>query len=123
MPTRPRSHAERLRRRRGDDRAYDQQRRRTDPGLWHAKHIRSSARWQHLRDLVLSRQPLCADPYGTHAAAGAVVPATQVDHIESLTLKPELAFVLSNVQALCTACHGRKSGTERRREGEGGVNR
>ena len=74
MPTRPRSHSAR-RGRYAADRVYNQTRRRLDPALAHAQQIRNSARWQKVRALVLSRQPLCADPSGVHRASGRVTPA------------------------------------------------
>lgn len=92
---------------------YDQSMRKADPRLAQAAKIRSSKRWQRLRALVLSKQPLCADIYGDHARTGQAVLAQQVDHIQELAKHPELAFVESNLQGLCTSCHARKSQAER----------
>lgn len=113
MPTRPLSHAQRQGRTLSD-RSYDRTQRQTDPALAQAKAIRSSARWRRVRLLTLQAQPLCADIYGVHAAAGRVEIATQVDHIQGLATHPELAYALENLSALCTACHARKSQEERR---------
>ena len=59
-----RTHGQRLARRRGGrrrrDRAYDRSRAQ-DPRLARAKKIRSSARWQRVRELQLDREPLCQD--------------------------------------------------------------
>jgi 5-methylcytosine-specific restriction protein A len=112
MPTRPRSHSARLGRQ-AADRAYNQTQRRLDPALAAAQQIRNSARWQKVRARVLSRQPLCADPSGMHAASGRVTPAVEVDHIVGLRERPELAFDEANLQGLCTTCHARKSALER----------
>lgn len=78
-----------------------------------ATQIRNSARWQQLRALVLNRQPLCVDPILLHP--GRAVPATQVDHITPIAARPDLAFVLENLQPLCTSCHAQKTAMERRR--------
>ena len=113
MPTRPRSHSERLGRQ-AADRAYDQTQRRQDPALALAKQIRSSTRWRRVRARVLSRDPLCRDPFGVHAATGRVATTVEVDHIVGLRERPELAFDETNLQGLCAPCHARKSALERR---------
>ena len=95
-----------------DYRAYDATRAQ-DPDLLKAKKIRSSRRWRAVREYVLRRQPLCADPFGRHAKDRRIVPATEVDHILGLRTHPHLAFTTTNLQALCTRCHARKSGQER----------
>lgn len=112
MPWKPLSHSQRLGRS-ASDRAYAQTRRQT-PALAEAKRIRSSQRWREVRALVLARQPLCADIWGRHKAEGRVEVATQVDHIKPLVEHPELAYDVEWLQALCTACHARKSIEERR---------
>jgi 5-methylcytosine-specific restriction enzyme A len=111
MPTKPLSHAQRLGRT-ASDRAYDKTRRQADPAVAAAARIRNSARWQHVRRLVLARQPLCADPYGWHAAVGRIEVATQVDHIVGLAAGGA-AYDEGNLQSLCTRCHGRKTAKER----------
>jgi hypothetical protein len=72
MPTRPPTHAQLLRRacgRSGEDRDYDQRRRERDPALAFAARVYRSNRWQNLRALQLSREPLCEDcrRHGSHA--------------------------------------------------------
>ena len=65
------------------------------------------SRWRRLRQMVLAEHPLCADPYGIHAARGEVVAATDVDHI-----KPKRdggTDDWDNLQALCSSCHSRKT--------------
>lgn len=113
MPTRPPTHAQLLRRARGrsdEDREYDRQRRERDPALAFAARVYRSKRWQNLRALQLTREPLCEEC----RRHGVVEPAAQVDHVLGLVLRPDLAYDLANCQSLCTACHARKSAAERR---------
>lgn len=105
MPWKPTSHAQR-KGRTASDRTYDAQRHDSV-----AVQVRNSGRWQRLRTLVLAKHPLCADPFGVHGSA--IVPATQVDHLAPLEQRPDLAFTLENLQALCASCHARKSQGER----------
>jgi 5-methylcytosine-specific restriction enzyme A len=112
MPQRPKTHSERLREqhvtRVHND--YERRVRLQDQQLLRAKRIRSSARWQHLRVLKLAKNPLCENPYGTHAT---FEPAIEVDHILPIRLYSDKAFDLNNLQSLCGPCHARKSGCER----------
>lgn len=108
MPWKPTTH-QALRGRSEQDKRYDVQRQNTL-----AVQVRGSGRWQRLREVVLARQPLCADPFLLHP--GRVVPAVQVDHIAPLVDRPDLAYTLSNLQGLCTTCHGKKTAMERRRK-------
>lgn len=115
MPRKPLSHSQRQRQQR-DRQAEDiyAAKRQDTPAQALADRVRGSARWQRLRRMILAKHPLCADPYGVHAHRGEAIAATQLDHIELLVLHPELAYTPSNLQGLCTRCHGRKSGEERR---------
>lgn len=74
-----------------------------------ADRHRSSARWQRLRRIVLTREPSCR----LCRAAGRTTLATEVDHIEPIQRRPDLAFVEANLQPLCEPCHDRKSARER----------
>lgn len=65
------------------------------------------ATWQRLRVMFLSRHPLCCDPFGVHQRVGAVVPATDVDHI--LPKAQGGANSYDNLQSLCHSCHSRKT--------------
>jgi len=65
------------------------------------------AHWRRLRMYVLVRQPLCADPFGHHAADNRLVPASQVDHI--VPRADGGTDAEDNLQALCETCHARKT--------------
>lgn len=67
--------------------------------------------WQKRRTMFLAGNPLCADPFGDHAGLGQVIPATEVDHI--IPKARGGGDDDDNLQALCHACHKRKT------EGEG----
>ena len=53
------------------------------------------------------RNPLCADPFGFHAAAGRIVVVEQVDHIVPRAAGGTDEW--SNLQSLCARCHARKT--------------
>ena len=97
--------------RRDTQRMYGQKRRNDAE-----QRVYSSQRWKQLRRRVFAREPLCADPEGRHEAEGRVVLAIEVDHIISLDQDKRLAFVLSNLQGLCRACHGRKTREDNRKK-------
>ena len=82
----------------------------SSPEQKEADRLRSSMRWQRLRDRVLQREPLCRLCY----RKGLVVMAAEVDHIEPIRDAPERAFDVNNLQPLCKRCHIRKSGEERK---------
>ena len=94
------------------DQSY--QKERTVHKLYYTK------RWENLRKIVLNNQPFCADPYGHHQryVEGRVL-ATEVDHIDG---DPKNNFYQpghpqNNLQALCKACHSRKTAIEQGRWG------
>lgn len=68
------------------------------------------ARWRRLRTMVLARQPICADPFGIHAARGEVVASTDVDHI--VPRRRGGRDTMENLQGLCHECHSRKTATQ-----------
>lgn len=71
-----------------------------------------SAAWRKLSAYKLATDPLCQ----SCATVGKITPATQVHHVRPRSKHPELALVLTNLESLCAACHGR----ETRREQQGG---
>ena len=109
MPWRPKSHAALTHSRTASDQRYTEARR-----VRHGPDPRGTQRWRRFRARVLSRQPLCMDPFWEHARTGAVVPATEVDHRLGVWERPDLVWDERNLQALCRACHARKSQAERR---------
>ena len=113
MPWKPQSHSQRERKRMGRTllgKEYEGKRKQ-DPALAEAARLRSSARWRRLRRLKLARNPLCEEC----TKHGVVEPATQVDHIVPIVERRDLAFDMENLHSLCSTCHGKKSGEERRR--------
>lgn len=76
--------------------------------------LRSSARWQRLRALVMSEKPLCQ----TCERAGITRAATEVDHIvpalDVIQQRGEQAFFDAfNLESICDSCHDAKSARER----------
>ena len=71
-----------------------------------ARRIRSSARWQKIRKTILSRRPICEL---CHKAI-----SYEVHHIKAVAAAPDLAFVSSNLAALCQRCHLKIEAAERR---------
>lgn len=59
----------------------------------------SSTQWRALRLMMLRRQPLC--PCGAAAS--------EVHHIVDRKERPDLAFNMDNLQALCKPCHSRET--------------
>jgi 5-methylcytosine-specific restriction protein A len=78
-----------------------------DPALRLAAKIRSGRRWQKVRAMKLSRDPLCEDPLGDHERCGDTASATQVHHIKPLAEHPELAYHMHNLMSICTKCHSK----------------
>lgn len=93
--------------------------RRTDQ--WETQHpahaltlkLRGSNRMRRFSRRFKERHPLCADPFGRHAAAGGVVPCHETHHIRSIETHPSLAFVDANCAPLCTNCHAEIERMER----------
>ena len=79
----------------------------------YARKVRSSARWRRVRAKVLRAAPLCVDPFGHHREDKRDVMAEQVHHIVGIVAAPELAFTLSNLAPICTACHAKVEAAER----------
>ena len=58
------------------------------------------ARWRKVRNMVLSRQPICERQ--THCNGD---PATEVHHVVPVEVDPTREFDLENLMALCRGCH------------------
>ena len=113
-PSRPLSHEQRWRAAHGADATrgesrQDHDRRTADPRQAEAERIRRGGRWARVRASALRREPLCR----TCKARGFTEPSRQIDHIAPLVERPDLAYTMSNLQALCTSCHAAKSARER----------
>jgi 5-methylcytosine-specific restriction protein A len=67
-------------------------------------------RWRKARAGYLRKHPLCV----TCQAEGRTEPATVVDHIVDHKGDRALFWDRDNWQALCKACHDRKTATENR---------
>lgn len=66
------------------------------------------ARWRRLRERFLFEHPLCEECL----KRGRAVPATDVDHIRPHRGDEALMWDEENLQALCHACHSRKTAAE-----------
>lgn len=71
----------------------------------HSARITRTRRWKALRLEALRRDGFACRGCG---ARGPL----EVDHIEPVRTRPELAWELGNLQALCGACHSRKTRIE-----------
>lgn len=84
------------------------------------------ATWERLRRMVLAESPLCADPFGEHAAVGRVEVATEVHHVVRLRVikgrdngSTRAANRRENLLPLCKSCHSRVTNEEKRRDNDG----
>lgn len=107
MPDRPETHRPKGAPTRAQQRRDYEARRKVDPGLSEAKSIRSSARWQAVRSLALSRRPLCCECL----RSGVRRAATEVHHRIPIREDASQAFALDNLMPLCIPCHRRIEGT------------
>lgn len=73
-----------------------------------------TAQWQQLRALKLRANPLCEGC----EAGGVLTPASEVDHVVSVSQAPELRADLSNLRSLCKPCHSAKTAAQ-----DGGMGR
>jgi len=73
-----------------------------------SQHRGYDSTWRALSKQVRNEEPLCR-----HCLRdGRVEAATCVDHIVPISQAPDLRLVRSNLQALCHACHTRKTRAE-----------
>lgn len=83
--------------------------------------------WRKLRRIILSRRPLCSDPFHVHKDNREVVLATDVHHVVPLSSAASRRELNrdENLMPLCHSCHSRITAGEGRggrAEGEGGAN-
>lgn len=71
----------------------------------HSKRVTSTGRWKVLRMAVLERDGFRCRSCG---ARGRL----EIDHVKPVRTHPQLGFDPSNCQALCPACHTRKTRLE-----------
>jgi len=75
-------------------------------GLSASDKVGKTARWRRLRLLILKRD-------GYKCVQCGVSGRLEVDHIQSVSTAPELAYDPNNLQALCRSCHSYKTLVER----------
>ncbi|MBP2309276.1 hypothetical protein GBZ48_34620 [Azospirillum melinis] len=66
--------------------------------------------WEKLQDAVVIERGCRCEACGTIVVlrkreATAITPVAEVDHIESITDRPDLRLVRSNLRVLCKPCH------------------
>lgn len=71
----------------------------------HSRRITRGPRWKALRMQALERDGWQCVRCGTRHRL-------EIDHIEPVKDRPDLAYSLSNLQCLCGRCHGRKTRIE-----------
>ena len=69
------------------------------------RRLYQTRRWRILRASVLQDDPLCRVCHGH----GVIEPAVDVDHIVPHRGEPFAFWDRDNLQALCHACHARKT--------------
>ena len=74
------------------------------------KHYKLKRHIEWRKKVLRRAHGLCEEchRYGRLDADGLPVRATVAHHIRPIDAYPELAYVVSNGQALCSACHNRK---------------
>ena len=102
MPNAPKTHLQRMRAAGTlpPSRCYKATRTESDK-------FRSSVRWQKCRASHKRMNPLCCDPFGTHARVGELAPVNETHHIVPVAKAPELALDFDNLASLCFGCHAR----------------
>ncbi|WP_375229901.1 HNH endonuclease [Roseobacter sp. S98] len=71
----------------------------------HSSRVIKSQRWKYLRKQALERD-------GWQCVQCGARRGLECDHIEPVRDRPDLAYVLSNLQILCGRCHARKTRIE-----------
>ena len=65
------------------------------------KNFYARAAWRRTRDAKLRVSPLCEGD-------GCIARASHVHHVQPRKDRPDLAFDLENLRALCQPCHNRE---------------
>ena len=94
---------------------YDATTRRNNPALLAASEFRSTKKWQIVRRVKISINPLCEDPFKDHERRGATETAKQVHHIIPLVVcaGDSRAYDMSNLMSVCWKCHAKIEAKER----------
>jgi len=71
----------------------------------HSKAVTRTKRWQVLRHVILERD-------GWQCRCCGDRRRLEIDHVQPVRLRPDLAFDPRNLQALCPRCHTRKTRIE-----------
>ena len=71
----------------------------------HSAAVTRSVRWKALRRQALERDGWACVQCGTRHRL-------EVDHVVPVRDRPDLSFVLGNLQCLCGVCHARKTRIE-----------
>lgn len=71
----------------------------------HSAAVIRSPRWKALRTIAKRRD-------GWKCVQCGATGDLEVDHIEPVRTRPDLAYELSNLQTLCVRCHSRKTRIE-----------
>ena len=72
----------------------------------HSKRVTSTRRWQVLRHIVLERDGwACVD-------CGQTRGRLEIDHVQPVRARPDLAFDPANCAVRCPPCHTRKTRIE-----------
>jgi len=74
------------------------------------KKIYNSKRWKTVREIVILRDNLLCQQC---LKDGFESIGEEVDHIEELSDRPDLAYDIDNLQLLCRACHVQKTYQEK----------
>ncbi|HBZ42621.1 MAG TPA: endonuclease [Maritimibacter sp.] len=71
----------------------------------HSRKVTRGPRWKALRMQALDRDDWQCVQCGERRRL-------EIDHIEAVRKRPDLAYALSNLQTLCGRCHARKTRIE-----------
>lgn len=72
----------------------------------HSKRVTSTRRWQVLRQAVLERDGWACVDCGTKRGR------LEIDHVNPVRLRPDLAFDPANCATRCSPCHTKKTRIE-----------